>query len=301
MVSHEKRIKLDWSKPVSIFFFGDLQEGQEGFSKEMWEAFKAEVLGTPRSYAIGLGDYSDWLRPTMRARLGEAVAHDDSSRQQLDNMVRRDQDKFLDVFSFLEGKIIGLHSGHHEWDFGDGTNSTQRMCSAFKAPYLGWSALNRIVFELPIYKNSKPNSSTYNIFSMHGSGNGRSIGSDVNWLVNNVFSAREANCYVKGHSCKAACSIIRRDHPKMKGPPGYYEKIYQLICCGGFHNGWTDGWHSSYVERAGFVPQPLSWAVLRITLGQHTGKKRNSFNKHCASLDVEAVSRTSGMGISFDK
>ena len=78
----------------------------------------------------------------------------------------------------------------------------------------------------------------------------------------------------------------------MKGPPGFYTKNYQFINCGGFHNGWTDGWSSSYVERAGFVPQPLSWAVLRLKMSQpNNSKHRAGMDRHGPVLDVEGVSR----------
>ena len=73
MVNHESRLSLEWRKPVSVFFFGDLQSGVDGFSEEAWEKFKSEFKSTPNSWAIGLGDYGDWLRPTMRARLYGAL------------------------------------------------------------------------------------------------------------------------------------------------------------------------------------------------------------------------------------
>jgi hypothetical protein len=79
---HEVRFPLNWGESISIFFFGDLQTGAAGFEREVWEEFKREFKTTKNAHVIGVGDYSDFLRPTMQAKLYGALAHDDSARHE---------------------------------------------------------------------------------------------------------------------------------------------------------------------------------------------------------------------------
>lgn len=291
MIHHEKRVQIGWGKPVNLFFFGDLQWGTPGFSKEAWEEFKAEFKSTPNAWALGLGDYGDFVRPSMRAKLGSPLAHDDSTREQLDGMVRHEHDKILDLMGFLEGRLIGLHDGHHNWVFADGTNATQRFCTALRAPYLGWMAYTRLILHV-IGHSKGTNGYAYMVLSMHGTGNGRHISSDVNWLMNNVYPNWDADLMVKGHSCKAISWFTERNYPRHRGTPGVDKKIIRFLNVGGFHGGYTDGWNASYVERAGFAPQPISWGVARIRLTN--AKAVIGTKKSCIGLDVEAVSRGPG-------
>ena len=64
-----------------------MQMGGAGYQKEMWREFKEDFLSTPNAYGLGLGDYGDFLRPSMRARIGEQLYQDDDARDQLDKIV----------------------------------------------------------------------------------------------------------------------------------------------------------------------------------------------------------------------
>lgn len=291
MVHHGRQIILKkFRDTCSIFLFGDLQFGTDGFDEEAWEQFEDEFKSTPHAYALGLGDYEDWLRPTMRARVLSQMAHDDSARQQLDDKIRRDQDRFLDRLQFLEGKIIGLHSGHHEWEFSQGDNSTQRLASALKAPYLGWMASTRLILGFIGCRTHE----AYTIISMHGSGSSAFATTDARSLETKVVPAWVANHYVRGHSCKSvAWSPCERHIIRRAGPYGETIQTIRCMNIGGFSRGYTDGWKSSYVERSGMLPQPVGWGIIRlkftdnkITRGQRGVNQRGS-----KILDVESIIR----------
>lgn len=262
MIHHGRSFKIRTSETLSVFLFGDLQfrRNDDAFDSSAWEQFKDEFKSTPNAWAIGLGDYEDFLRPTMRARVQASVAGDDSARQQIDDRVRSEQEAIIKEMSFLEGKIIGLHSGHHEWEFCTGDNSTQRLCLALKAPYLGWMASTRI----SVTSDGK-DGNIYTIVSMHGTGSAQAASTDAKWLETRIVPAFEADHYVRGHSCKSiAWTPFERHSIRRCGPCGENVKPVRCINVGGFNKGYTDGWRSSYVERSGMIPQAVGWGVIRL-------------------------------------
>ena len=268
-----------------------------GFDEGAWEEFVDEFKSTPGAMAIGLGDYGDFLRPSMAGKLYGTLSQDDSAKRQVDDMVRRTQDKLLDKLQFLEGKLIGLHDGHHQWNFADGSNSTQRICSALKAPYLGWMASTRLVLSprsaIKRAKNKeRAPGQVYTIISMHGSGSARAATTDARWLEANIVPAFVADIYAKGHSCKSvAWSPFSRMHIRRRGEIGVDEVLTRCLNVGGFHRGYTNGWDSSYVERAGFSPQATAWAVCRFKLDSGKHMVGEKLQQHAARIDVEHLSR----------
>jgi hypothetical protein len=280
MIDHEFKIQATYTKPATIFFFGDLQWGAPGFDNYAWEEFKREFKSTPNAWALGLGDYGDWLRPSMRAPLKASMTKDKSARVMMDDMIRRKQDDLINKMAFLEGKLIGLHQGHHCWEFASGDNSDMRICSALKTKYMGWMADTRLMFKGYREKDTL----ALTMVSMHGTGNSRYTGTDSRWLDQNIVPAFDAEVYVKGHGCKAdAWSPFERQIVKRKGAIGLARQKLYCLNVPGFSRGYTNGWDSSYVEQAGFQPQPLGWGIMRVWA--HHGENR------LAKLRVEHLVR----------
>ena len=289
MIDHQFAIPLAWKNTATIFFFGDLQWGAQGFADEAWKRFEAEFKATPNAWAIGLGDYGDWLRPSMRAPIRAALAKDKSAQQMLDDNVRRRQDDLIDKLAFLEGKLIGLHNGHHCWEFSSGDNSDMRICSALKAKYLGWMADTRLTFSLD---QARHDSRTLTMVTMHGTGNSRYTGVDSRWLDQNIVPAFHAEVYAKGHGCKAdAWSPFERQIVRRSGPPGLIRQKIYCLNVPGFCRGYTNGWESSYVEQAGMQPQPLGWGVLRVKLTHSKARNEQRGTGDSTLLDIEHLVR----------
>lgn len=263
MIHHISDIQLGSNNEATIFFFGDLQSDADGFLSEAWDEFKKEFLATPNSYAMGLGDYGDFSRPTMRARLLSSLANDDSSRRQLDNMVRKNQDRLLDKMQFLEGRLIGIHNGHHCWEFADGTNSDQRLACALKAPYLGWMASTRL--RVHNRKKDRSHGWSYTMISLHGNANARKSGGVANWTEDNIVKSWIADQYVLGHCCKGMTWVpSERNTVRRDGPAGVICQLPRCLQVPGFHSGFAES--GGYVERFSFPPQPPGWGVLRLRL-----------------------------------
>lgn len=277
MIHHISPLGMKAKDGVTIFVGGDLQWTDEeddhgnankeknGFQPWAWEQFEDAFKSTPGAVFLGLGDYGDWLRPSMRSRVQGAISGDDGARQQLDNMVSRSMDKLLKRLRFLEGKCIGIHSGHHEWEYASGTNSTQRIAAALKAPYLGWIASTRLTVHIDGAK--KKDGYAYTIVSTHGNANARRVGGTATWMETNIVSAFGADQYVMGHGCKNMnFTPGERIDIRRTGPAGVKTTYPRCLVVGGFSKGYTNGWETSYVEKNGFSPQPLGWGTINLKL-----------------------------------
>lgn len=248
---------------VNLFFFGDLQFGADGFVEEAWQDFRHEFKTTKNAYAIGLGDYGDWLRPTMRTKLYMSLTGDDSARRQLDSMVLKLQDQLLKKMDFLEGRLLGLHSGHHEHEWTSGGNSTQRLASGLKATYLGWVASTRLTMSFG--KESKDSTMTYTILSTHGSQNSRTTSGAAAAFERSYAESFVVDQYVGGHGCKSDTWVSTERHTiRRQGSPGADLSVPRFMLVGGFCRGYTDGHSSSYVERNSMKPQPVGWGLVNL-------------------------------------
>lgn len=294
MIDHISRIPLDFKYGATVFVFGDLQWGASGFSREAWEEFRHRFKTTKNAWALGIGDYGDYVRPSMRGRIIAAASHDDSVRAQMDDQVRRNQDKLLDEMQFLDKKLIGLHEGHHCWEFADRTKSDQRIASALHAPFLGWIASTRLILASKKGDRNLGAGHVYTMISTHGNANARRTGGATGWMENNIMTGFVADQYIMGHCCKSITwEPVKRNTVRRNGPAGMDVTIPRCLQVGGFHEGYTNGWESSYVEHFGFQPQPIGWGVIEFKL---VSRKADSIDKGVSrgtkTLDVKQYSQT---------
>lgn len=293
MIHHISKVPLDYTHGMTLFVFGDLQYGSDGFNEDAWAQFEQEFKETKNAWALGLGDYGDWLRPTMRTRLYQSLAGDDSARQQLDDMVRKFQEKIFKKMQFMEGKIIGLHSGHHEHEFASGGNSTQRLASGLRAPYLGWTASTRLCFQKKRNHDPLRTDHVYSIISTHGSSNSKHTTGVARAFEMSHVDSWVANHYVMGHACKSSSWYPgERNVVRLSGPAGVDSFPPRCMLVGGFCEGYTDGWSSSYVEKAGLKPQPISWGVIRFkSVERNLLSNLRGVSTATRVLDVEQTNR----------
>jgi hypothetical protein len=295
MIHHGTRIPLVGAGEATIFIFGDRQQGSSGYKEEAWQEFRREFKATKNAWAIGVGDYGDWLRPSMRTPVINALSKDDSARSMLDGDIRRGHDKIIDDMAFLEGRLVGLHEGHHNWKFASGETTDQRLASALKAPYLGWIATTRLVFTYGNDDRKKGGHSLiHTLISTHGNANGRKVHSALAYLENNYAGSWICDSYAMGHGCKSGNHVpFKRNHVRRAGPFGIDVQIPRCLVVGGFAEGYTDGWQSDYVERAGFAPQPLGYGLFRFkrVVRRNNQIIRGVVNPRTCSLQVEPVNR----------
>src|SRR3990167_1092343 len=298
MIHHISRIPVN-NGGATLFVFADRQQGGEGYNKEAWQEFKHEFQTTKNAWAIGLGDYGDWLRPSLRPQLTNAMSKDDSARQAFDSAILKQHDQIIDDMEFLKGKLIGIHAGHHLWEFANGINTDQRLASALKAPYLGWIASTRLALHYGgERKNKIDRALVYTIISTHGNANGRKVPAALAYLENNYASAFIADQFCMGHGCKNANDTpFKRNLVRRVGPAGMDIQIPRLLVVGGFSEGYTDGWKASYVQQAGFTPQPMGYGLIRFgkTSGKHQSIAKGLTSRETPILKVEQLNRVLDM------
>lgn len=301
MVDLIQKLKAEKGRSVTVFFFGDRQGGADIYYSPAWEAFKDEFKATPNAYAIGLGDYDDWLRPKMREAIDAPMAKDESARKMLDNLVRRGHDDTIKEMEFLKGRILALHEGHHVWKFASGELTDQRLAAALGAPFVGWTATIRLEILRPGTGNKHGGHGehcVYTIASSHGSSNSQSAPATLSWVERNMLNSMICDQYVIGHGCKNANEVPSERHfVRRRGPAGRERKNPRIMVVGGFSRAYTDGWQSSYVERKNMKPQPIGWGKLTFTWTSATAICRSmGLKPGTYVMDVSQENRTPELG-----
>lgn len=305
MIHHITSPKFDSKNGLDLFVFGDLQktpkqEGASknggGFNEEAWQQFKNEWKASLNPWGLGLGDYGDWLRPSLRPLINGALGKDDSARAMLDSMVLKSHDEIIYSMQFMDKRLIGLHEGHHVHYLASGGNTDQRLASALHSPFLGFSATHRIILR----KEGETNRGRIvTMVSMHGNAGGRKVHSALAYLDANFANAWIADLFAMGHGCKNGnMAPFERQTVRRDGPAGIVRSIPRLLVVGGFARGYTDGWKSDYVERAGMTPQPLGWGLIRFRPTWSVNKEERGLEKklkpHASgrmSIDIEVINR----------
>ncbi len=268
----EKRIGLSKGSKATLFVFGDMQLGAPTFKPDMFKAFKEDFLSTPNAYALGLGDYGDFLRPSMRNKITSQFYQDDDARIQLDDIVRDHIKKLGKELDFMRGRIIGLNSGHHEWDFKDGTNSTQMLCQMLSTVYLGWSSY----MVLKISNKSKLKDGTdgatvaLKIYSTHGDGGSSYNSGDLAHLEKKIAPYWIADLYFRGHSSHGELAPLDLNDITVRGEPRLVRKTRWIVNCPGMMSGYGEGL-PSYVERKNLPPAALGYVKVELHYGNFRG------------------------------
>lgn len=283
-----------------LWIAGDKQMGSSGYVAEAWQDFRTAFKRSRRTKAfLGLGDYCDWLRPSLRPILKGALGKDDSARRMLDKAILKQHDEAIDDMEFLKGYCLGLHEGHHNWTTLDGINLDQRMSTALGSRFLGFAATSRLVLR-PIYATRRggiPGNGSNHVVTMmttHGNANGRKVAGALSWAENNLASAFHADIYIVGHGCKSGNSApFERNEIKRIGAPGLRRTVPRILAVGGFCRGWTDGWTSDYVEQAGMSPQALGYAKItfRLVRRKESALAAGCLGRQTKTLDIEVVNK----------
>lgn len=280
MFATSKNISVPKNEKATVFVFGDIQEHSSGFNKECFQAFKDDFVSTKNAYAIGLGDYGDFIRPSLRKRLNSILdpEQDRDYRRQLDDMVNLDLRRLCDKFSFLNGKVLGLTSGHHEWVFSSGETSTQRLARLLGADYLGWTAY--LVLKVKFLRvpskgkkgdvvQHKDSSFAVKFYCTHGSGGGLYNHSDLSNLERKIAPYWIADVYLRGHSSKGELAPIELNDVSVLGKCAVNKKTRWLVNCPGMMNGYIEG-ETSYVELNNMPPASLGYAKVEIRNSDRT-------------------------------
>lgn len=250
-----------WER-VAIMPVGDIQLGSPGTDlKHLRQHIQWGVDNDV--YFLGMGDYTDFLSPSNRRHLKNSGLYD-TAMDIIEEIGHRHLETLQEVLAPSVGRWLGLHEGHHTYEFGDGTTTDTLLAQYLKTPFLGTAATTRLKFRGP--KGGQ--SVDCLIWSHHGEGSGAS--DPVARLKKVAPGFPQVDIFVQGHNTALASQALNNiwfygdDELKMRS------KKQQFVASGGFMTGYTAGSKfagraaGSYVERGMMRPSAIGAPVIYI-------------------------------------
>lgn len=227
------------------------------------------------AYYLGLGDYVDFASPSNRSLLGRAIAGGelyDTVTHALENQAEETLDELEDILAPTIGRWLGLTTGHHGWQFQDGTNTDMRLAGYLQAPYLGDCGIVNIQFALtPEMKQNHRTRPSFSIWAHHGRGSGQLQSAPLNKLERMAAAWDGVDVFLMAHHHKKVSTKLQRVRPVF-GRNGRHKLVHRnviLAATGGFLKGYmagnTDGGGrpaGTYVEKGMLTPVALGGTVL---------------------------------------
>lgn len=254
---------------IRIRPIGDIQLGSNGTHIKRLKEYIQEGLDAD-AWFLGMGDYSDFMSPSGRTKLRNSGIYDNSI-DKIEKMAAEEVEELYDIMKDTAGRWIGLHHGHHLFEFSDGTTTDTRLAHKLKAPFLGTCALTGIQFE----DRKAHRSVVCTIWSHHGS---TGSGSILNKLEKIALGFPNADLLFMAHANQLetraipAVELIGRRN-------GFYTKNRErrLVACGGFDtaytvsstNGMTGRPEGGYAEKAAYRPTSVGAPMVRVTPKVH--------------------------------
>lgn len=261
-VTTTTKTSVPWGEAL-IMPFGDIQYGAQGVDMDR---FKRDFdWGMEHdAWFIGMGDMVDILSPSNRAKMRNAGFYD-SFKMAAEEVAYKHMEELMDVVRGSEGRWLGLHEGHHFWEFSDGGTTDTKMADMLQTSFLGTCALTRITMK---QSNGSATSLKYDIWSHHGSGSGAALTAPLNKLEK-VAGAFDADMFLINHYQRAG--VIPKDWLYVNNRGILKHKSRYLVATGGYMRGYTQGnkegkvARGSYVEQALMIPTNLGGAKIFLT------------------------------------
>lgn len=270
MITHQVEVKC--GRSINLRPFGDLQMGEAGFRKDLWNRWKKDAIDDKDSMLIGMGDYSDAFRQTVDHKIRHATLEDSSATMQLDDMMRSEMNGIAKELMPFRHRIIGLHEGHHFHTLMNGETTTQHLCALLKVKYLSFVAGIQIILK----RGKNGGSRAVDIFSTHGCGGSSYMAADLQNLERKIMPFWDMDVFLRGHSTKVFCVNAHPLSTFTHGGNGEFridKKSRLLVNTGGFMDAYQEGKPSNYVERSNLPRSALGWAVVNFHLGVQEKKE----------------------------
>ena len=183
---------------VRILPIGDIHYGEHGCDVERLQRHLTWGLDQ-HCYFVGLGDYLDIGSPSNRRIMATAsVDLYDSLKDMLDDAAEKKLDELKEILEPTRGRWLGMVSGHHHWDFQDGSTSDTRLAQFLDTRYMGdGAAMTVLHFTTP--SDTKGDRHGYlRIWYTHGAGAAQTPGGIINRLER-IAKTFFAHFYLMGH------------------------------------------------------------------------------------------------------
>ena len=251
MIIHTVRIPYKFGETIKVDIYADIHYGNTACDVD---GLKRDLEEDPDSYGLGLGDWFDAVvvpDPRYRKSIDASVGDDiiDEQIYGLEDIIfsRKPADKWL-----------GCGIGNHEDTITRhcGTNIMKRFCQRNGVQLLGYSGLLRLALS-----DGGNRGRSIVIRYHHGWGGGsRTLGADLTKYSRDV-AYWKADAFVYGHVHRRQADKI----PRM-GLSGkeLVDMDMPIAICGTYLKTYTEGYDSTYSERAGYPPTTIGKVTLNI-------------------------------------
>jgi hypothetical protein len=241
---------------IYIYTIGDIHLGDLNFTEASEKKLKGYIefiKKTPNAFAILQGDILN-----VATRLSKTSPFDQ-------NMTLKEQiERAVELFEPIKGKILGAVDGNHENRLSDftGYSPTISLCERLGIDYMKDSAI--YIIRMSCHSKKDTPRTSFTIYSAHGSGGGKSIGSKMNRV--DAMRAIVSNCdvYASGHNHMMGC--VPTITQVINSSEGKVETIRQmLVDTGSFLD-----WNNSYAERLQLPPSKLGSPRIHLIVERKT-------------------------------
>ena len=179
--------------------------------------------------------------------------------------MREEEEKLLKILAPTKDRWFGMLTGHHWWQFEDGSTTDTNLCKALNTKHLGTCSIVRLQF--------KDESKHYNeclIYAHHGVGSGVGAGAPLRKLEQ-VMVWAEADLYLMGHQHKRVGAHQPRFYLTEGRDPILIAREKCLVGTGSYLKGYMQGSKrggvaaGGYVETAMMTPVSLGSPLIQIT------------------------------------
>lgn len=212
---------------------------------------------------LGMGDYTDFLSPSNRRYMKNAGLYD-TANQLIEEWHRKHLDELKDILAPTRGMWLGLHQGHHYFEYGDGGTCDTELAKFLDAPFLGTAAVTRLMFKSP-----ERHVVDCTIWSHHGEGGGQD---PLNRLLKVAPGFPQVDIFVQGHNTQV--DARPKDTIWFYGRSGRLRmrnKRKMFVASGGWMQGYNQGSkiagrpQGSYVEQGMMPPTAIGGSVITVT------------------------------------
>ena len=254
---HKQEINLkSFKDTVPIWFFGDIHRDATGCDEQRWKWF-LDRSKKEDAYYLGMGDYHDLASAREQSHLNRDSLHE-TTMETLDELVEKNNRKFSSEIKHMNGKLLGLLDGNHNWRFPNGVTASEDLANRMGCAHLGWLSHITLTFKI--------GQKTQNVYivACHGRAGGKRIGTSINQVEDMKTIFPMADIYVMGHNHDRGAWPIDILYPTSCGN---IKQKRQFLCrSGSFLKGYEKG-KSNYVT--GRLLRPADLGALKLNISFH--------------------------------
>ena len=243
----------------NIWFFGDVHRDATSCDVERWKYFLAKAAqdDPDKTLYLGMGDYHDLASSREQKHLNRNDLHE-TTMESLDEMVERNNRDFCKEIKQMNGNLLGLIDGNHNWRFPNGVTASEDLSNRMGCEHLGWLCHYTLTFMVDNHKTQ-----AVDMVLCHGRAGGKRAGTSINQVEDLKVIFPIADIYVMGHDHNRGAwpidVLYRTNHNTIK-------QKRQFLCRSGSFKRAYENNKSTYEIGRLFRPADLGALKLKIQL-----------------------------------